>query len=730
MTSPEALIGKAAGHYASGNLESAANLCRRVLKGWPRHAEALHLLGVVTYKAGNPERATRYLEDALALLPSDPEITRNLAFAQRDSGEPDGAAENFRKAIGLDPSDTVSHFQLGVLLGEREKPRDAIPHFDAVLERDTRNWEALYNRAKALLAIGRFAEAENGFAQAARLLPADYRIFVGWGNALHQLERYEEAREHFQMALDKEPPTQIATDLTVRIGSSYLESGAFEKARVQYETARIRDPGNGAAAAGLAAVLLAIGRFAEAENGFAQAARLLPADYRLFIGWGNAHHMLEQYKKARERYQMALDKGPPAQTVTNLTVAIGDSYLESGAFEKARAQYETARKRDPGNAAAAASLAALYAREGDYQRSYDLVRPFASDDPPSVAAAITFAQVAPRFGETGEAIERLQAASAQISLRPHQKQRLHFALGKLRDSVGEFETAFRDYRTANELYVDSHDPAAHTQATDQKIEAVGHAEVARLRLREALSDRPVFILGMPRSGTSLVEQILASHPRVAGGGELLALPNIVRALPGQLGVEADYRSVIGRIDTDTVAKIARTYLAALQAVDPDASRVTDKVPNNFEHLWLIAAAFPGAPILHCTRHPLDTCLSCYFQDFVGRVRFSRDLNHLGRRYVDYRRLMGHWGDTLDLNMMEVAYEEMVQDTEALSRRIVEFCGLDWDPGCLKFYENKRFVATASYEQVRRPIYTQSVGRYRHYEPYIGELMDALQVAGI
>ena len=154
------------------------------------------------------------------------------------------------------------------------------------------------------------------------------------------------------------------------------------------------------------------------------------------------------------------------------------------------------------------------------------------------------------------------------------------------------------------------------------------------------------------------------------------------------------------------------------------------MPHNFEHLWLIAAAFPGAPIIHCTRHPLDTCLSCYFQDFAGRHAYSRDLTHLGRHYADYRRLMGHWRDPLDLNMMEVAYEEMVQDTEALSRKIVEFCGLDWDPRCLRFHENRRFVATASYDQVRRPIYTQSVGRYRHYEPYIGELKDALQVAAI
>ena len=622
MTSPEALIGKAAEHYASGNLKSAANLCRRVLKMWPRHAEALHLLGVVTFKAGNPGRATRYLADALAVRPSDLEITRNLAFALRDSDKPAAAAENFREVVRLDPNDIVSHFQLGVLLGEDEKHGEAIPHFDAVLEHDARNAQALYNRAKALLAIGRFAEAESEFAQTARLLPADYRVFAGWGAAFHQLERYEEARERYQLALDKAPATEIATDLLV---------------------------------------------------------------------------------------------------------GIGDSYFERGFFGKARAQYETALGRASGNAEATAGLAAVCERERDYQRSYDLVRPLAAEDPPTVPAVIAFAQVAPRFGGSGEAIKRLQAAAAQTSLRPHQNRRLHFALGKLHDAAGEFKAAFLDYQVANELYSDTHDPTPHTQITDQKIEAVSQSAVSRLRLKETPSDRPVFILGMPRSGTSLVEQILASHPNVAGGGELLAIPTIIKGLPGRLGVEADYRTLIERIGSDTVDSVARTYLDALTAVDKNASRVTDKLPHNFEHLWLIAAAFPGAPIIHCTRHPLDTCLSCYFQDFAGRHTYARNLSHLGIHYTDYRRLMTHWSETLDLNLMEVPYEDMVRETEAMSRNIVEFCGLNWDHACLKFHENTRFVGTASYDQVRRPVYAQSVRRYRNYEPHIDELKGALQV---
>ena len=623
MTSPKVLIGRAAGHYASGNLKTAANLCRRVLKEWPRNADALHLLGVVTYKAGDSRRAARYLKDALAQGRADPEIYRNLGFALRDSGDPAGAAHSYREVLALTPGDPVSHFQLGVIFAERDEAEQAVWYFDQVLLHDPENSFAQYNRAKALLALSRITEAERGYASASRLLATDYRVYAGWGMALSILERPEEARRKFVLALEQEPPPPITTDLLAGIGGTYHDQGGLDEAR---------------------------------------------------------------------------------------------------------AKYEAARERDPTHPDAAAGLAAVYDRERDYQGSYDLIRPFSAENPPNVSVVVAFARVAPHFGEAEKAVERLEAAFAQDSLLPHQNRRLHFALGKLRDSVGEWDAAFQDYRLANELYGDSHDPEVYTQITDQKIKAFGQADAARLRLRKSPSELPVFILGMPRSGTSLVEQILSCHPRVAGGGELFTLPNIVGGLPGQLGIEADYRSLIGRIDPGTVETAARTYVEALRAVDPGAARVTDKLPHNFEHLWLIAAAFPGAPIIHCTRHPLDTCLSCYFQDFAGRHAYSRNLTHLGRHYADYRRLMGHWRDTLDLNMMEVAYEDVVRDTEVLSRKIVAFCGLDWDPACLEFHENRRYVGTASFDQVRRPIYARSVGRYRHYERHTGELKDALQVA--
>jgi hypothetical protein len=228
---------------------------------------------------------------------------------------------------------------------------------------------------------------------------------------------------------------------------------------------------------------------------------------------------------------------------------------------------------------------------------------------------------------------------------------------------------------------------------------------------------------MPRSGTSLVEQILSTHPGVYGAGELTAIDQFARHLGDATG-DAYPQSAL-HLDQATIDAAARQYLAALQDLAPSAIRVTDKMPGNFLHLGLIQLLFPGARVIHCRRDPLDTCLSCYFQQFNQGQTFSYDLSDLGHHYRQYQRLMRHWQSVISLPMLDVHYEDLVADQEAMSRKMLEFCGLDWTDECMRFYESKRYVATASYDQVRQPIYHKSVGRWRHYERYLGPLKTAL-----
>jgi hypothetical protein len=241
------------------------------------------------------------------------------------------------------------------------------------------------------------------------------------------------------------------------------------------------------------------------------------------------------------------------------------------------------------------------------------------------------------------------------------------------------------------------------------------------------SKLPVFIVGMPRSGTSLVEQILSCHRDVYAAGELRNIRKLTVSLVPNFDKRNDEADAPVRLDQPLLSAAAERYLDQLRKTAGDAIRVTNKMPYNFLYLGLIALMFPRARIIHCVRDPIDTCLSWYFQNFERGNFSSFDLRHAGLYYRQYERLMAHWGEVLDLPIMEVRYEEHVGAPEKVCRDMLDFLELDWDPACLRFHESSRFTRTASRDQVREPIYTSSAGRWRNYEPHLGPLIEALEL---
>jgi hypothetical protein len=301
-----------------------------------------------------------------------------------------------------------------------------------------------------------------------------------------------------------------------------------------------------------------------------------------------------------------------------------------------------------------------------------------------------------------------------------------FAMGDLHDSLGDHAAAFKWYQRGNDNVGAVYDPALNSAAIDRMISAWTPQAVAAAPKSQARSDRPVFIVGMPRSGTSLVEQILASHPDVFGAGEQSDVPFLAR----QLGAEfINGLPMLTAPPPSTGAaaltEAAQAYLARLGRMEPGAARVTDKLTLNFLHLGLIRLAFPGARVIHCVRDPLDTCISCYTRRFVGSMAFAYSLTSLGLFYRDYVRLMGHWKQALDMPILDVVYEDLIAGQEAVSRGMVEFIGLPWNDACLKFNENRRQTVTASSRQVRQPLYQTAVRRHRKYDAYLGPLRAAL-----
>jgi hypothetical protein len=305
---------------------------------------------------------------------------------------------------------------------------------------------------------------------------------------------------------------------------------------------------------------------------------------------------------------------------------------------------------------------------------------------------------------------------------------MHFTLGQLRDDLGHYDRAFEHFAAGNALRSTDYNPESTAAKTDRIIAFFSAERLAtspRAEARPALpSDLPVFIVGTPRSGTSLVEQILSCHPQVHAAGELRRMMH----LADELGLrfqdsDPDMRESVLEGDRLTAASV--TYLEGLRACAGDATRVTDKMPYNFERLGLISLLFPRSRVIHCRRDPLDSCLSCYFQNFSRGNFQTFDLRHLGLYYRQYERLMAHWREVLNLAVFDVSYEAHVEDPEGTCREILAFLELDWDPACLRFYESQRNVKTASRNQVNKPIYRSSVGRWQNYEKHLGALNDAL-----
>jgi len=324
-------------------------------------------------------------------------------------------------------------------------------------------------------------------------------------------------------------------------------------------------------------------------------------------------------------------------------------------------------------------------------------------------------------------VARMGDLAARPTLDEPLRINLHFGLGKAFDDLGERATAMQHYDAANRLKakwvrLDRAGLVRHFDSLIAGFSAEALERTGRLLARPASpgDDMPVLILGMPRSGTTLVEQVLSSHPAVGAGGELSFWKDRID------GWQASKQRAV---EAPAVAQAAGDYRTKLRGIAPGALRVTDKTPGNFSRIWLIRLAFPEARIIHCRRHPVDTCLSIFFTHFKGLQDYAYDRGDLVFYYRQYQRLMDHWRRVVPPDrFMDVDYERLIADREAMTRRLVAFCGLEWDDACLAPERNQRAVNTASRWQARQPVYSTSVERWRRYEPWLGELRELLAEA--
>jgi tetratricopeptide (TPR) repeat protein len=405
---------------------------------------------------------------------------------------------------------------------------------------------------------------------------------------------------------------------------------------------------------------------------------------------------------------------------------LGTVLLGEGELEGAIASYRRAIALDPSDCTLYHNLGTALQQLGRLDQAAEAYQKALEINPDFTVSRRQLSGVK-KFDPKDLDIPELQRQLKNEDLAEMQRAELYFAMAKSFDDIGDYDKAFSALQAANQIVRRDLEFSSerNSQYVNRMIDTFTPEFLAERKSFGSSSEVPVFIIGMPRSGTTLVEQIICSHPQVFGAGELMHMHKLFTAIPDQLKTKQRFPEVAAEIDETMTLQLAEDYLGYLRSLDDSATRITDKMPFNFRMLGAIAMVFPKARFIHTRRNPLDVCLSCYFARFRDALDFSYNLLDVGHYYREYERLMAYWKSVLDIQLMEVQYEELVANQEEISRQMIKFCGLEWDDRCLSFHEKERPVLTASNWQVRQPMYSTSVERWRNYEKYLGPLMSVL-----
>ncbi len=641
------------------------------------------------------------------------------ALSSQSQGRLDEAERQYRMVLQLQHDHLGALHRLALLLIHTRRLAEAAKTYEQVLTIDTNDAVAHAHLGQVLRSLERNEEALFHLERSLALKPGSAETYVSLGNAYAALNRPSDALASYVKAQALNPRQAGAYD---NMGNLLASMGRHAEAIVQFEKVLALHPGFVPAMNNLGDSLSALGRHEQAIAWFARALSIQPKDAFAEHKLGTALAALNRHEEAVVHYRKALAERPDFPAALN---NLGNSLDALVRPAESLEAFEKLLVLEPDNAWAhlgAGNAHRILGRSADARRLYERAVALAPDIATFRRAVVETEQFRPDDPQLG-VMENL--ARNVASLSKNEQIELHFALAKAYDDIARHGSSFEHLQRGNAL-------KRQTVAYDERAqlgilrdtEAAFTAELIAARHGQGNpSDRPIFILGMPRSGTTLVEQILASHPRVFGAGELLHMFDLVST--GHAGARFPFD--IASLSSKELLRFGSLYVERLPAPAPPADRITDKLPANFSIVGLIHLALPNARIIHVRRDPLDTCFSCYANLFSRGLEFSYDLGELGRHYRAYESVMDHWRRVLPPGaMLEVQYEGLVADFETQARRIIEYCGLDWDARCLRFHETQRAVRTASAAQVRRPLFSHAIGRWRPYEQWLQPLLDALE----
>jgi len=616
---------------------------------------------------------------------------------QHSRGNLAQAEQLYRAVLGQNPHHAVALHYLGVIALQTNNPDQAIELIQQSITQSPDYADAYSNLGNAYQASGKFNEAVECLEKALQLTDTttpNAEVLANLGNAYAQLSKFDSAAANYEKAITigREQKRELP-EVHRNLANARLALGLPAKALASITEANRLQPGNIAIQLSLANILPETGRQEEAIECYREILKRHGNSPQVHTNLANVLRHTGELSEAFIHYNKAIELDAEFdEAFYNRAVA----HMDNGNLAEAREDAHRAIELNPA-----------------YGKAHGLIASLDNAAPGSTAS-----------------LSVLQEAFARKGLPPEQKMHLAFALGKSLEGLEEYDKAFAYYRLANTLrrkaiHYDEVEESKFFTNLKQTITPTVIQNLSRSESKDRDETSPVFILGMPRSGTTLVEQILASHPEIHAAGELSYFPQgISKEFATPNGI--DYTEDLGNATPSSIKRIADSYLAKLDGLAPDGKIVTDKLPMNFFHIGLIKMAFPDATVIHCQRNPLDTCLSIYKNFFSAQGHnYSYDLAELGRFYALYQDLMNHWRETLPGFMFEISYERLVSNQEEESRKLIDACGLDWHPDCLEFHETKRQVLTLSATQVRQPMYNKSVEFWRNYETGLAPIIEIL-----
>ena len=575
--------------------------------------------------------------------------------------------------------------------------------------------------------------------------------------SLFRSGQLQAAEEAFRALLQDDPGSSAVWNA---IGVTAYSAKRYEPAERAFRKALSFDGGLIGAKHHLASTLRALGKTDEALKLFEEISGPLAGDPLFLNNWGNALVAAGQAGKGAEVLGRALalqtdsgdlvrsnlaraliadkrageavdvllgGKGDPERVA--IAADLGNALLSAERYEAAARALGRARDAGLANGDDLHNLGTALQFLGRMEEAQAVYREAIAKKPELAMSRRQLTGIV-KFQGSEQELAELRAALLEPDLAPADRAEIYMGLAKAHDDIGDYGEAFANLQAGNQLVRMGLGYSAETNTAyiDRTIETFTAEFLATRRDWGSPSRRPIFILGMPRSGTTLCEQILCSHPQVHGAGELMTIFEIFRDLRKTLTPDLGMPRIASLLTKEATLASAEIYLDHIARVNATAPFVSDKMPFNFRYVGLISLLFPNAKIIHTARHPLDIGLSCYFARFNDQLEFSFNLAEIGRYYRDYERLMAHWMDVVENDFLTISYDRLVQDQEGETRRLLEFCELDWDDRCLAFFRTERPVLTASNWQVRQPMYATSSGRWRRYRDRLRPMIATMGLA--